>query len=140
MLTSMLTALLATAAAEPQLAVAGRPAVVSPTVETAARCSADPQLVVAVTGFTPPRQGATSLVVSLRTADGQVTRLGEVGIFPYAAFSSSLAEAQRFGFAIPRRALGRNPTVLVALAGGTTGARAVVGEARITPAPQERCG
>ena len=140
MVESVIALLLAVTPGAAQTATPGRPAVMSPLVETAARCSANPQLVVAVTGFTPPRQGPASLIVSLRTADGRVTRLGEVGIFPQRAFSGSLAQAQRFGFAIPRRAVGARSSVIVALSDGrAAGASAVVGEARITPAPRERC-
>lgn len=140
MFASMLALLLAATPGAAQVATPGRPAVLSPLVERAARCSANPQLVVAITGFTPPRQGAASLVVSLRTADGRLRRLGEVSIFPLRAFSAPLAQAQRFGFAIPRRAVGQRASVIVALSDGQAGgASAVVGEARITPAPQERC-
>ena len=140
MKTALLALLLAAAPGGAQRATPGRPAVMRPLVEAAARCSANPQLVVSVTGFTPPREGAASLVVSLRTADGRVSRLGEVSIYPMRAFSAPLAQAQRFGFAIPRHAVGQQASVIVALADGDAGgASAMVGEARITPAPQERC-
>jgi len=132
--------LLATSAG-PNLAVPGQAAVVRPLVEPAARCSASPRLVVAITAFTPPRQGASTLVISVRTRDGRTTRLGEVGIYPHQPFTASLADARRFGFAMPRRMLGEDPSVTVAVEadGDAAGARAVVGEARVTPAPQERC-
>ncbi len=135
---SLLALLLAAATPEPGLATPGRPAVLRPVVEAAAHCSANPQLVVAITGFTPPRQGHATLVVSLRTADGRTTELGQVGVYPEQAFSVALAEAHRFGFAVPRSALRRNPMVLVDVT-AAAGARALVGEARIGPAPQERC-
>lgn len=139
---SVLLLALLLSASQPNIAAPGDPAVLQPLIERAARCSANPQLVVAVTGFTPPRRGTASLVVSLRTAGGRLTRLGEVGVFPHQAFSGSLAEAHRFGFAIPARSVGRNSSVVVEISGGENGegARAVVGEARITPAPRERCG
>lgn len=140
MIAALLALLLAGTPGAAQVAAPGRPAVLRPLVERAAYCSANPQLVVAVTGFTPPRQGAASLVVSLRTADGRLRRLGEVSIFPQRAFAAPLAQAQRFGFALPRAAVGRPASVIVALGDGNGGgARVVVGEARITPAPQERC-
>ncbi|HEY5712311.1 MAG TPA: hypothetical protein VIT38_10480 [Allosphingosinicella sp.] len=125
----------------PGLATPGRAAVLSPLVEDAARCSTHPQLVVAITGFTPPRQGAATLVVSIRTADGRTTRLGEVSVYPHQAFSAPLASAHRFGFAMPRQGLSPNANVVVELAGpgNAEGARALVGEARVTGAPQERC-
>ena len=133
--------LLLAAPAGSNLALPGRPALLQPLVEPAARCSAHPQLVVAITAFTPPRQGASSLVVSVRTRDGRAIRLGEASIYPHQAFSGPLGQAQRFGFAIPRRLLGEGPSVTVALIGdgNAAGARAVVGEARITPAPLEPC-
>ena len=113
-----------------------------PLVEAGARCSANPQLVVALTGFTPPREGHATLVVSLRTADGRITELGQAGVYPERAFSVALAGAMRFGFAVPRRALGANSRIVVEVRTDGTpaaGARAVIGEARIGPAPQERC-
>lgn len=133
--------LLLAASGEPRLAVTGRAAVLHPVVEPAARCSANPQLVVAITGFTPPREGTVSLIVSARARDGRTIRLGEVGIFPSQPFSASLTQARRFGFAIPARFVSpeTNVTVEVASDGNGVGAEAVVGEARITPAPQERC-
>ena len=138
MAAALIALLLATGAPEPALATPGRPAVLRPVVEAAARCSADPQLTVALTGFTPPTAGHATIVVSLRTADGRTTELGEVGLFPERAFSAALAGAKRFGFAVPRAALRLEPIVVVAVSSGA-GARAVVGEARIGPAPRERC-
>ena len=134
-----LALLLAGAPAQSHLASPGSPAVLRPLIEAAARCSANPQLVVALTGFTPPRRGVASLVVSLLTADDRVTQLGEVGIFPHRPFSAPLAQARRFGFAIPAGALDGDPRVVIEVT-NAAGARAVVGEARITPPPQEGCG
>jgi hypothetical protein len=141
MATYLMSLLLIATAAGPHVVTPGRQAVFPPIVEDAARCSANPQLVVALTGYTPPRQGSATLIVSVRTADGRTTRLGEVSVYPQQAFSAPLASAQRFGFAVPRRALSPNANVVVEVAGGgnSQGARAVVGEARITAAPQERC-
>src|SRR6185295_13086165 len=115
------------ATGEPPLAVAGRAAVLHPVVEPAARCSANPQLVVAITGFTPPREGTARLIISARARDGRTIRLGEVGIFPSQPFSASLAQARRFGFAIPARFVSpeTNVTVEVASEGNGAGARAV---------------
>jgi hypothetical protein len=136
-----LSLLLTVAPPESHVASPGNPAVLHPLVETAARCSANPQLVIALTAFTPPRRGTASLLVSLRTTGGRLTRLGEVGVFPHRPFSASLADARRFGFAIPAQGLDRDSSVVVEVASeaNPAGARAVVGEARITPAPQERC-
>jgi hypothetical protein len=132
--------LLGSAQSESRLATDRSPAVIRPVVEARARCAANPQLVVALTQFTPPRRGPSTLVVSLRTADGRTSELGRAGIYPHQAFTASLAQARRFGFALPKGALERKPTVLVAIgseSGG--GARATVGEARIAPAPGDRC-
>ena len=85
------------AAGGPHIVAPGRQAVFPPLVEDSARCSTNPQLVVAVTGFTPPRQGSATLIVSVRTADGRTTRLGEVSVYPHQPFSASLASARRFG-------------------------------------------
>lgn len=142
MFESLSALLLVTAPAQPGLATAGRPAELRPVVESAARCSANPQLVIALTQFTPPRGGNASLAVSLRTADGRTRELGNVGVFPAQAFSVALADAHRFGFAVPKAALRQSPIVLVAVKTDgvkATGARAVIGEARISAAPRDRC-
>src|ERR1044072_3638593 len=97
------------------VAPAGRPAVLRPVVEAQALCSADPQLVVALTQFAPPRGGHATLVVSLRGPGERMTRLGEVGVFPERPFSAALAGAMRFGFAVPRDRVGANLTVVVAM-------------------------
>ena len=139
-----LPALLLLIAAPTQSLVAtpGSPAVLAPVVEAGARCSANPQLTVALTGFTPARRGHATIVVSLRTADGRTAELGQVAVFPERAFTAALPQARRFGFSVPRGALRLSPTVIVAVTGDggpAAGARAIVGEARIGPAPQERC-
>lgn len=137
---SLLALLLMAVTPVPAEVSPGKPALLQPVVEPAARCSTVPQLVVAVTGFTPPKGGHATLVVSLRTADGRRHELGQVGIFPEQAFTAKLADAQRFGFALPKGALAGNPRVIVELrSDGGTGARATIAEARIGPAPQERC-
>jgi hypothetical protein len=138
----LLALLLAAAPAQPGLATTGRPALLRPVVEAAARCSANPQLVIALTQFTPPQGGHATLVVSLRTADGRTRELGQVGVFPETSFSAALPDARRFGFAVPKSALAGSPRVMVAVKTDTrraAGARAVIGEARISPAPSERC-
>ncbi|MDB5703108.1 MAG: hypothetical protein JWN66_224 [Sphingomonas bacterium] len=137
---SLLALLLMAGTPVPAEASPGKPALLQPVIEAAARCSTAPQLVVAMTGFTPPKGGHATLVVSLRTADGRRHELGQVGIFPEQAFTAKLADAQRFGFALPKGALARNPRVMVEIrSDGGTGARATIAEARIGPAPQERC-
>lgn len=137
---SFLALALMAASAQSGVATAGRPAILRPVVETAARCSANPRLVIALTQFAPPPGGHVTLVVSLRTADGRTRKLGHAGVFPEQPFSVDLAEAHRFGFAFPRAALGQGPTVLVEVKtddGKAAGARAVIGEARISPAPRD---
>ena len=136
----LLALLLMGGAPVPSEATPGKPALLRPVVEAAARCSAAPQVVVALTGFTPPRGGHATLVVSLRTADGHRVELGQVGVFPEQAFTAKLANAMRYGFALPKGALARNPQVMVEIrSDGGTGARATIAEARIGPAPQEHC-
>jgi hypothetical protein len=138
---SLLALLIVAAPAQANVATIGRPAALRPVVEASARCSANPQLVIALTQFTPARGVHSSLVVSLRTSDGRIRELGHAGVFPHQPFSAALPGAQRFGFAIPKAALRQSPTVLVEIkaeSGRAVGARAVIGEARITPAPRDR--
>jgi hypothetical protein len=119
-----------------------RPAQLAPRIEAGARCSSNPQLVVAVTGFTPPRAGHVGLRVWLHTDGGRRRSLGIAGLYPEQAFAAPLEQAQRFGFSVPRTALAGHPRVFVELTGeggSAIGARAVIGEARIGPAPGERC-
>ncbi|MEG3146124.1 hypothetical protein U1839_15830 [Sphingomonas sp. RT2P30] len=81
-----------------------------------------------------------TLIVSLRTQSGRTAELGQVGVFPEQAFAAGLADAKRFGFALPKGAAAGKPRVTVELrTSGGTGARATIAEARIGPAPQERC-
>jgi hypothetical protein len=134
-------AALAGAEAGPAVATARRPAQLVPTIAAAARCSAQPQVVVTLVGFTPPTRGHASLVVLLRTQDGRTERLGEAGVFPEQAFAAP-APAQHFGFALPAGALARRPQVIVEVSADDargTDARAVIGSAEIVPAPQEHC-
>jgi hypothetical protein len=124
------------------IATPDRPARIAPRIEAAARCSSSPQLVVAVTGFTPPRAGHVSLRVWLHTDGGRRRSLGLAGLYPEQAFAAPLEQAQRFGFSIPRAALAGHPRVVVELTGdgaAPSGARATIGEARIGPAPGEHC-
>lgn len=142
MLAPFFALLLMTSPVDPSLAVMGRPAVVHPVVEAQARCAAHPQLTVAITRFTPAREGHVSLVVSLEGAGGRRTELGRVAIFPEQAFDGGLSEAQRFGFALPKGGLDPASRVVVELAAdgaGGHGALARIGEARIVPAPSEKC-
>jgi len=121
----------------------GRPAELRPIVEPAARCVAQPYLSVAVTGFTPPRNGSVELVVSIRgETSGEVRELGRVAIFPAQRFASDLTGAQRFGFNVPKRFVSQPAVVVVALepaAGSSDAARATIGEARIGAGPGGRC-
>ncbi|HEX8193113.1 MAG TPA: hypothetical protein VF552_09450 [Allosphingosinicella sp.] len=141
MLSALVALFLLAPSGYPATAVPGRPALVRPIVEPAALCAADPQLVVSVTGFTPPRSGSASLHVSLRAPDGRTSHLGVAGIHPHQAFAAaSLDDAQHFGFAVPRAAVRQRVVVVVALPQPAAGASVTIGEARITPAPQQSCG
>lgn len=134
--------LLVAAPAESHLATAARPALLRPMMDRGALCSANPQLTVVLSAFTPPRGRHATLVVSLRTGDGRTTELGHVGVYPERAFSASTAQPMRFGFAVPRGALALDPIVVVAMTvdgGPAPDARAVIAEARIGLAPQEHC-
>lgn len=123
------------------VATAQHPVRLEPAIAAAARCSAQPQVVVTLTGFTPPTRGHASLVVSIRTEDGRTQRLGEAGVFPEQAFAAP-APAQHFGFALPPGTLAKRPQVIVELSADDargTDARATIGAAEIVPAPQEHC-
>jgi hypothetical protein len=140
----MLTTLYALlfAAAFPATVQAGEVAVVEPVIENQAYCSNDPQIVVAITRFSPPRRGHAHLTVSLLTDGGRLISLGQAGIYPARAFTSSLPEAMRFSFSLPGKTLPEHPRIAIQVSTGDDGdhdAQAVIGEVRAMPAPQEQC-
>ena len=82
-----------------------------------------PHLVVALTGFTTPRGGQATLVVSL-TDDDRRTELGQTAVLPEQRFSASpAAAAKHFGFALPERALALDAIIMVKLAAARAPAR-----------------
>lgn len=86
------------------IASVGKPAVVTASASTAAAASADaaPRVVVHVTGYQPPQQGAVRGVVKVQKADGSEQEIGSFGMFPNTAFKAEASRPRSFGFALPK--------------------------------------
>ena len=90
----LMTVPLVPAAAQDAMATVKMPAELT-VAAPAAR--ADGYLDIAVTSFTPPRQGAVSAVVSIVDGDGRKHEVGRFSIFPAEAFvAKTPAEARTF--------------------------------------------
>ncbi len=96
-----------------------------------------PRVIMSVTGFQPPQDGAVQVVVKAEKDDaGTEQEIGRFGIFPNAEFKATdLSKAQRFGLPLPNE-LASGGTVklkvyLVPLRGDGKGARLDLGGAEI---------
>jgi hypothetical protein len=81
------------------------PAVITATPAPAADqgvASQSARVIISVTGFRPPREGAVQAVVKIRR-DGTEQEIGRFGIFPNAEFTAAdPSKAQRFGLPLPK--------------------------------------
>src|SRR6266516_3872325 len=100
-----------------------------------------PRVIMSVTGFQPPQDGAVQVVVKAEKDDaGTEQEIGRFGIFPNAEFKATdLSKAQRFGLPLPNE-LASGGTVklkvyLVPLRGDGKGARLDLGGAEIRQRP-----
>jgi hypothetical protein len=95
------------AAQDPPVATVAGPAVVTATgapVADQGLASQSPRLIISVTAFRPPREGAVQAVVKVQK-DGDRTEqeIGRFGIFPNAEFKAAdPSKAQRFGLPLPK--------------------------------------
>ena len=127
------------AAAEGQLiATVERPATVTVTVARGPdSIEAGQYVVVDVTGYTPPRDGAIQGVVMVQKhADSTEQEIGRFGIFPNTEFSAAdPSKVRRYSFPLPRDVLHDGPVKLtvhvVPLRGEGKGARLELGGAEI---------
>ncbi|MGH6839683.1 MAG: hypothetical protein ACREDT_12990 [Methylocella sp.] len=95
------------------------------------------RVIIKVTGFQPPTEGAVQVVVKARVDDSGAEReIGRFGIFPNAEFKAAEpSKAQRFGLALPKELARGGPVklnvYLVPLRGEGKGARLELGSAEI---------
>lgn len=114
------------------------PAVITATPAPAADqgvASQSPRVIISVTGFRPPHEGAVQAVVKIRR-DGTEQEIGRFGIFPNAEFTAAdPSKAQRFGVPLPKELARGGPVklnvYLVPFKGEGSGARLEIGGAEI---------
>ncbi|MGH6936207.1 MAG: hypothetical protein ACRED2_08500 [Methylocella sp.] len=114
------------------------PAVITATPAPAADqgvASQSPRVIISVTGFRPPREGAVQAVVQIRR-DGTAQEIGRFGIFPNAEFTAAdPSKAQRFGLPLPKELAGGGAiklnVYLVPFKGEGSGALLEIGGAEI---------
>jgi hypothetical protein len=121
-------------------ATVDRPAAVTAPAAPAAEGIAPEQaqrVIIKVTGFQPPSEGAVQVVVKAQMDNAGAEReIGRFGIFPNAEFKAAEpSKAQRFGLALPKELAHGGPVklnvYLVPLRGEGTGARLELGSPEI---------
>jgi hypothetical protein len=95
-----------------------------------------PRVIISVTGFQPPQDGAVQAVVKAQREDtGVEQEIGRFGIFPHAAFKVEPSKAQRFALPLPKELASGAPVqlkvYLVPFQGEGKGAWLEVGGAEI---------
>jgi hypothetical protein len=89
----------------PGVATVAGPAAVTATAAPGADqgvASHSPRVIIRVTAFRPPHDGAVQAVVKAQT-DGDEQEIGRFGIFPNAEFKAAdPSKAQRFGLPLPK--------------------------------------
>jgi hypothetical protein len=120
------------------IATVASPAVITATPAPAADqgvASQSPRVIISVTGFRPPHEGAVQAVVKIQR-DGTEQEIGRFGIFPNAEFSAAdPSKAQRFGLPLPEELASGGPiklnVYLVPFKGEGSGARLEISGAEI---------
>jgi hypothetical protein len=121
----------------PPVATVSNPAVVTATgAPDQGIVSQSPQLIISVTGFRPPHEGAVQAIVKLQKEDGQSEQeIGRFGIFPNAEFRADPSKAHRFGLPLPKDLAGNKSlklrVYLVPFKGNGEGAALELGGAEI---------
>jgi len=91
----------------PQVATVAGPAVVTATAPRVADqgvAGQSPRVIISVTAFRPPHDGAVQAVVKVQRDGGRTEQeIGRFGMFPNAEFKATGAsKAQRFGLPLPK--------------------------------------
>jgi hypothetical protein len=90
----------------PPVATVASPAVVTATPAPMANqgvASQSPRVIISVTAFRPPRDGAVRAVVKVQNGGRTEREIGRFGIFPNAEFKAAdPSKAQRFGVPLPK--------------------------------------
>jgi hypothetical protein len=90
----------------PPVATVAGPAVVTATGAPAADqgvASQSTRVIISVTAFRPPHDGAVQAVVKVQNEDRTEQEIGRFGIFPNAEFKAAdPSKAQRFGLPLPK--------------------------------------
>ena len=138
MLVAMLARLGAATEGSQLIATVERPATVTVTVaQDRDSIEAGQHLVVDVTAYTPPRDGAIQGVVTVQKhTDSTEQEIGRFGIFPNTEFSAAdPSKVRRYSFPLPRDVLLNGPVKLtvyvVPLRGEGKGARLDLGGVEI---------
>jgi hypothetical protein len=122
----------------PVATVAG-PAVITATAAPMADqgvASQSPRVIISVTAFRPPHDGAVQAVVKVQNGDRTEREIGRFGIFPNAEFKAAdPSKAQRFGLPLPKELASGGAVklnvYLVPLKGEGSGAHLEIGGAEI---------
>ena len=99
--------------------------------------SQSPRVIISVTGFRPPHDGAVQAVVKVQRDGGRTEQeIGRFGMFPNAEFKSAdPSKAQRFGLPLPKEIAGGGTVklnvYLVPFKGDGSGALLEIGGAEI---------
>ncbi len=119
-------------------ATAGSPAVVTATAAPQEGfTSQSPRVIVSVTGFEPPREGAVEVVVKAQAEGSQNEQeIGRFAVFPETAFKApDPSKAKRFGLPLPKELAASKAVTLrvylVPFRGSGEGARLELGGAEI---------
>ncbi|MGH6843609.1 MAG: hypothetical protein ACRECU_02570 [Methylocella sp.] len=124
----------------PLVATVASPAVVTSTVAPVADQGVTSQasrVIISVTAFRPPHDGAVQAVVKVQRDDGKTEQeIGRFGMFPNAEFKAAApSKAQRFGLPLPKELASGGPiklhVYLVPFKGDGSGARLEIGGAEI---------
>jgi hypothetical protein len=101
-------ALVAACAAEGDqlIATVDKPAVLTaspaPALESTGAGEPPSRVIVHVTGYQPPQNGAVRGVVKVQKPDGNEQEIGTFGVFPDSAFKAEKSRARSYSFPLPK--------------------------------------
>jgi hypothetical protein len=121
-----------------KVATTDKPASIVATRGVGREANESTRLVLTVTGFKPPQNGAVQVVVKAEQApEGTEREIGRFGIFPQTEFQAQAgAQPQQFGFPLPRELASNLPSLrlnvyLVPLRGDGRGSQVEIGAAAL---------